>query len=424
MPQPRPVSKPLPQKQRAKAEYAKIPRKTKADDPALYTKVPHEYGDLLIAGGKLGGQLQRDLIYWIERHTWGNAKRPEFAKLSITQLAGKCQVWDSNKGRLRPVERKSVAVALADLEKRKIIEARDRKGCGKTTAKMYKLTPEHWRKAKPYEPPTPKELIEAEAAIEAEDEVEEVPAESEPESTVQNGKFSRPQAVSVRPSRTAEPVTIRLVYNPTGFDHAVTFRARTGANGRIQVTAAPAAIPPQTGEVKANDYGCAQPQLKISGVDNKRFTDFDAAINSISLQTWGITVPDEQVTRIMEAAADAPVELFTRIAGNKLNTRTAGRDHKPGLFVHLAAEAARSYAKEKAIGRRTVEQEMKASEARGLTPDSSYSPPEPKEPQHAKCWKCKGTGQGKIVWTNERGSYAPRPQKCGECNGSGMEATQ
>ena len=76
MPATRPVAKPAARGTAARAEYAKVPRKAVADDPAAYSKTPHEYGDILIRPDekgrtKLGGALQRDLVYWIERHTWG-----------------------------------------------------------------------------------------------------------------------------------------------------------------------------------------------------------------------------------------------------------------------------------------------------------------------------------------------------------------
>jgi len=421
MPSARPLNKPTPQRQRAREQYEKIPRKLPADDPQAYTKVPHEYGDILISGGKLGGQLQRDLVYWIERHTIGNAKRPEFAKLSITAMARMCQVWDADKGKLRPVERKSVAVALADLERRKIIEARDRKGCGPTTAKMYKLTPEHWRKAKPYEPPTRKELEEAEATVEAEDAAEEAAApKAEAESTVQNGKMSKPQAVSIRPTRNAEPVTIRLVYNPNGFDTPVTFQARTGANGRIQVSARPH----KHSEKKANGYGCAQLQSfavpSPTSEENKRFTDFDLSANTISLETWGIALEDALIQQIVTAAEDAPVELFDQIARKKLGTRTAHRDHQKGLLVHLAAEAARSHAKGKAIAARRAAERPAVPIPPAIDAEEQPAAPEPQQ-QAVLCPRCKGTGKGKSRWTNQNGVYAPRPTLCPDCHGTGTE---
>ena len=126
---PSPENKPSPEK-RARERYKTVPSRTVKDDPQLYTKVPHDYGEL-IRGNKLGGALQRDLVYWIERETWvrkrvkGEIVRPEFAKLSFGQLAKLCG----------GVERKNVVVAIADLERRRIIEARDRTGCGKTAAR-------------------------------------------------------------------------------------------------------------------------------------------------------------------------------------------------------------------------------------------------------------------------------------------------
>lgn len=420
-------------KARARAEYAKLPTRSKADDPEKYTKNPHEYGDILISGGKLGGTLQRDLIYWIERYTWGTNSskvkgvitRPEYAKLSLSGFAKLCQVYD--KGKLRPVEKKSIAVALADLERRGIIEARDRKGCGPTTAKMYKLTPEKWAKAKPYEPPTPKEIEDAEACAGEEDETIPEPDPASPDSsTVASGKVSRPQPVSMR-IKDAPAVTIRIVYNPRGFDFPVTFSSRPGANGRLQVTA----TPHRHSEEKANDYGCAQPQLKNQTVESKRLADFDLAINRITLRVWGKAADDTVIAEVIKAAGAAPVEYFQRIADRdkRLDQRKA-RDNSPRVLRYLAAEACTSFAKEQAIQARDEADRPKAVIS---TPEQFAELEKAEQAREAailaeqarpKCKACKGTGRGKEEWLNIGGHYGPRSKACPACEGSGKAAAK
>jgi len=352
----------------ARKAYAAIPCKTKTDDPGRYTKTPHEYGDVLISGGKLGGALQRDLIYWIERNTWGDPKRPEWAKISLTQFARLCQSWDDAKEQLRPVERKSVAIALADLEKRGIIESRDRKGCGPTTAKMYKLSPERWKKATPYKPPTPKEIEAAEDAADAEpendaDETADQPAPAV-EQTVANGETSRPTSLSFRPARDAEPITLRVIFSPTGFETPITFRARTGGNGRIQITATPARL----GESQANGCSHGQPQLRKSPVDNKAFEEFETAAQRVAIGVWGYALDDNLIRRIWERlGGETPAALFERVCEAKLIT---GRKHHhtPGLLVNLAEQARRAYATETQLhARQRARRQQEATNYRTLT---------------------------------------------------------
>jgi hypothetical protein len=426
MPSSRPVSQPTPQRQRAKAEYQQIPSGKHANDPKGFVKHPHAYGQL-ISGGKLGGALQRDLIYWIEFYTFGQEKRPEWAKLSLTALAKLCQVWDD--GKLRPVERKSVATALADLEKRNIIEARDRKGCGPTTAKMYKVTPERWKAAPPYIPPTPKELEEIAAAEDAEEIEEPASAPQEPTApaTVAPGKSSRPVMLAIALKGQDAPVRLRVEYH-SDFDQPLTFRSFPGANGRLRVSVC------RPAEQKANGCSRTQPQFANPTVENKRFKEFDTCVNSISLDTWGIALEDALITRIAEAAGAAPVATFERIARKKLSGRNAARDHKPGLLVNLAEQASRSHAKETAINAAReaerpapavvlTDEELRAAEGHELAMQEARE-------RHAAaiagtlCDKCKGTGS-KDRWINSGGVYGPKPFKCGPCNGTGrIEAAQ
>jgi len=419
MPARKPVRKPT-AAHHAKAAYERIPRRQPGSDPQQYTKVPHEYGDLLIKGGKLGGPLQRDLIYWIERRTIGEAARPEWVKLSLSQLAKLCGSFDAEAGKVKSAERKSVAVALSDLETRKIIESRDRSGCGKTTGKMYKLTPELWKDALPYKPPTRKQIEEAEAAAEIDEQADPdpVPEGDASESTVQNGRISRPVPVSVRPTKGAEPVTIRISYNPQGFDFPVRFRTRCGSSGRIQISATPHRI----GEKEANGCSHAQLQFAKSATENKRFASFDTAINEIALKVWGTPVLDDLVTKVMIAAGAAPVEIFDQIAVRKftqLGKRRAAQEFGPGIFIKLAEEAAQVYAKKQRLEARGAAEAARVSIPPAETPQEQAA----REAREQEARKQDLADRAWVAATNLCPKCHGRDRKqCGKCNGTGRIA--
>lgn len=107
-----------------------------------YTKQHNAFAHL-ITGGKLSGLLQVGIIFWIQRKTWGDEKRPEWARLSYTELCELCNTTD----------KKTVQRALRDLAKRGIIDVDERKGCSETSG--YKLTPDRWKDAPVCEQPEP-----------------------------------------------------------------------------------------------------------------------------------------------------------------------------------------------------------------------------------------------------------------------------
>lgn len=414
-------SRATPQVIRARAEYQKIPTRSKKDDPKRYSKTPHDYGDSLIRGGKLGGAIQRDIVYWISRFTVGenmggkgdDVKRPEWAMLSLGKLAGLCQVWDDDKGRLRAVERKSIALALADLLERKIIEARDRKGCGPTTTKMYKLTPEHWEKAPPYRPPTPRELDEAEAIAEEEDEeAETVQADAGTEEIVEPGKNSRPARFQLA----APTATIRVTYR-SDFSFPVRFRATAGSNGSLHVTAAP------HGEQEANNCSHAQPQRAKLSEEKKRFIDFEDAATRVTLANWSKLADAALVNSIVEAAGpDTPVWMFEQICNGRLLKKR--KQDTSGLLIHLAKEARERFERE----------EMASTEAqKRLDASLKQMAPTPGEraiaareralrqqeyvKKQSQCPGCEGSGRrhvGPVSWGVTK--------NCGLCGGSGERA--
>lgn len=332
MPAKRPVSKPT-GRGAARLQYAKVPRKTTAEDPAAYSKTPHEYGDVLIRPDekgrtKLGGALQRDLVYWIERHTWGKnvgasgskVERPEFAKLSLSQLAKLCGS-----------DRRSVARSLADLADRGIIEARDRQGCGPTVAKMYKLTPAKWKKARYYEPP---KLAEEDAAEEdaAAKESAEIEASAELEATVNPGRVSKPQAVDVSPTKGAPAVRIRIVYRPVDFPFPVAFSSRPGRNGRLQVSCRATTL---------HRFATPSPSVADATVDIERFNAYSESIRSIVLDIWGKEADERLIESIFSVSATAPVWLFESLIEQKFPKRRNPKHHTTGLLIELAKEAAR-----------------------------------------------------------------------------------
>ena len=118
---------------------------------------------------------------------------------------------------------------------RGIIESRDRKGCGPTVAKMYKLTPERWKQA-PYYEPKAMELEDVPEEDEDDAQIPELAVTDAPEREVNPGKVSKPQTVTLSPSRGAPAVSIRLVYRSTDLPYPVAFKATPGRNGRVQIS--------------------------------------------------------------------------------------------------------------------------------------------------------------------------------------------
>jgi hypothetical protein len=327
----RSVARPNPRRKASPRTQPEIKTGT-SDGIKGFTKYPYEY-DHLVTGNKLSGLLQANLVYVISRNTWGNAKRPEWAKLSLTALAKLTG----------GVERKSVAIALADLIRRGIVAARDRKGCAATAAKMYRLTPEKWRRAKPYVPPTPAEEAEAELEVTAEDSAETAdPAAAESqERTVAPGRQSRPQPVSISVKGSETPIAIRVVYH-SRFDEPLSFRTQPGANGNLSVTVS------RPDEQKAKRCSPAQPQSfpvsSPSTEENKRLTEYRVFISQLVLNLWGKTADEQLIAAVLKAAGAAPIRLFEHIVFLRFKNRSdASRFHSAGLLPSLAQDARQAY---------------------------------------------------------------------------------
>jgi hypothetical protein len=402
MPSPKPVTKTNP-KARAHEAYKTVPTKPIADDPGRYSKTPHDYGDTLIkpnAKGqtRLGGALQRDLVYWIERHTWGDAKRPEFAKLSLSTLAKLCGS-----------DRRTVARSLADLTARGIIDARDRKGCGPTVAKMYKLTPDKWKTAPYYEPKAEQEAEIAEPEEDTEDTTAPETAH-ETEATVQPGKVSRPQSVAVAVTKDGPPVTIRMVYRSVDLPFPVSFQARAGRNGRMQINCRAVAL---------HRFANPSPLISPVSVESAQVNAYREWLDTFLLNFWGKALDETLLKSIVSASSGAPIATFERIVLAKFKRSHSGARHSTGLLIELAKDAAKAWQAEQRAQKPTP------------APRAGDRPPEPAEteeappaaPQALPCPACKGKGT-KAKWSTRAGIYAERPEKCSTCLGSGRKAEQ
>ena len=345
-----------------------------------YTRYTYDYDFLAThKDGKpmLSGLLQSNLIYWISRKTVGDEKRPEWARISITQLAQLCG----------GVERKSVATALADLLKRGIIAAPVREGCAANTPKMYKLCPENWRRAKPYTPEVDADLLALAKAVEngwAEDaaaEVDDVPEPAAETRVVEPGKWSRPHPVAM-PVKGAEPFMVRVVYH-SEFDEPIAFRARSGKNGRLQVTACrPTANVVWGDEEKANACSRPQPHGAEASEENTELARYRVYLNTTMLDLWETAKDEGFIQAVFKAADGAPLEALRNQVAIKFKARqgetifrTEALKHQPGLLVSLAADAARAFKLRQQTETRRDE-EMPRAEAR--------KPPEPLNP--ARRW--------------------------------------
>jgi len=408
MPAPK-LKTPAPQKVQARKAYEVIPQKRKEDDPDRYTKNPHDYGEVLLkpdAKGrtKLGGALQRDLYYWISKHTWGTnvskvkgtVLRPEYAKLSLGMLA-----------RLTGSDRRTVARSLADLEERGIIEARERKGCGPTTAKMYKLTPERWKAAKYYEP----KAVEQDEADEPEEEIEQAEAPEaatvETEATVAPGKSSKPQSLAVQTTRTGPPVTIKLVYQVDDFPEAIRFSAHPGTGGKVHIRCR--ATAPQR-------FAESSPAAISATAANTDVNDYSRYISEFVFNFWGKSADQKLISAIVSGVNGAPLSFYENVVSQRFAKRG---NHTTGLLIALAKDAAAAWEEHQ----RQTQSAMarKALQGRGQDLPYDEAPEAPAAPQGAPCAACKGKGHTK-AWSSVAGVYAERKHKCAECHGTGRKS--
>jgi hypothetical protein len=287
--------------------------------------MPFEF-ELLITGRKLSGMVQSSLVFLIARRTWGDAERPEYCQESLSGFGKLCG----------GVERKTIAVALQDLIRRKLVAVPhpERKGCQAGEKGMYKLTdPKTWRRIKPYEYEAPAALEDPDEDDEEDENAPELAAAAAPdttEATVSPGHISRAQRVNVRVKGTTGPLAV--VYYST-VDEPLAFRSRSTPAGRLQITV-------------SRPAGCSRPQHhpfanhSPSLSDSKgTYDQYESTIKALCLETWGMAPDPALIAGVKKNAGAAPPELFDRIARQRLKR---GRN-TPGLLLNLAHDAQRTH---------------------------------------------------------------------------------
>lgn len=329
-----PTSKQLP----APADKRQVSPRSKSDrstPPWTYSTMPNAFDDL-IADGKLSGVLQRDVIWIILRATWGADGRPEYARLSLREIARRCREDSGNVGR-----------AVADLAKRKILEINEGKGCSKT-AKLYKLIPENWKDAAPYEAPKAKP-VDDEA-----DDAEGTDEDNPQHKRLHGGKLIvRP---GKKPARTAarlepkdrEPVDFKIEYANTGTS-PVEVSATTTADV-LTITVNAKATESERKENK-RVFPTAPHQTPL--LINQRLTEFSTAICELSLSEFQKPLdpadPTDRkyISDICELAGpDLPAAEYAAYARSEIRTMREGRKNvASGILRPLATQAATRHAR-------------------------------------------------------------------------------
>lgn len=325
------------------------PRKTPDPDtlgPAYnFSKMPNDYA-LLLAGHKLAGTLQRDIVFCILHHTWGAYPQKGKARLSTRQIAKYCGDEGSS----------NVVRMAADLKRRGIIEIEESAGCSRT-AKNYWLTPELWKDAPAYEP----SKLQSASAVLPEDEEEE--SQDDPafpaarncsKLLLRPGCKPRPMAARLTP-KDKDPVDFRIECSNTGFD-PVEFSASTEADVlRISFQSRrrksePAK--PAEGENKANEQRkTAIPQshqFTVSSptvVENKRSSEFQLAVKTLLAEefskSYNPDLPEDQkfLQSILENAhpdlTAADYQFYCRQELRKMRKRPGS-----GILKSFASQAA------------------------------------------------------------------------------------
>ena len=173
------------------------------------------------------------------------------------------------------------------------------------------------------------------------------------------------------------PLTIshRVVYH-ADCDEPLTFRARAGRNGRLQISASTnhtanrssGGTKEQTGEQEAKRCSRAQPHAFAHcspvGEANKDFQEFASYINRRVLELWGTSIDSEFARSIFQALQGASLATLQAAINIKLPDPAAAKRHKPGLLLNLAAQAARAH---------SVLIETEKQDARAVV--SHYDPP-------------------------------------------------
>ncbi len=290
-----------------------------------YSKTPDAYADL-IKGHKLSGALQRDILYLIQIRTWGAYVKTEWVQLSFREIAKFCDREDASNARR----------ALLDLENRGIIAVKERTGC--KAASFYKLTPENWKTAPPYEyvKPDPDDDPEADEG----DEIEAV-----------GPTHSFGDKLVVRPGKhTATPARLE----PAGRE-AVDFRIRYSNVGTepLEVSATAEAdvllirFSQTANKEQKVEYPYYTPKNEV--VENTRFSEFERVVLALLLQEVGkaLNPSDPADRRFLERIAAAagpnlPAANFECYARQEIRSmRKRRKEISSGVLIPLAEQAAK-----------------------------------------------------------------------------------
>ena len=396
-----------------------------------FSKTPNEL-KYLIAGPnpKLSGAIQRDIIYIIQTETWGNPSptKSEWAKLSLSEFGRACGGTDSG----------AISRALADLVNRGIIASdapqADDQPTGALRAKnvtyRYKLTPEKWRDAPPYE--TPKVTKPAALAPEAEEQSNPAPRRRLCDTvTLKPGRKALPTPAAIEPKGATEPVSFRVEFENTGKDPVQVSASSTGDVLTVSVSSClqaiaespekpPLSLPRQSvtthdpfdGEDAAYFNGPAPPfETTLAG-------QFLAALNPLMLAEFDkvLKIPGPDAGFVAQIAARigdllTPDEFATYAARQIEKRRKARKLVTSGLLLSLADQA-RDAARAAQVAKKTP------------FPASTMPPLDPNA-----CTECHGMGQDYSGQPQEPGPAGDEARRiwfqnvpdCPKCKGTGKK---
>jgi hypothetical protein len=392
-----PVSEPTsPAPSRAKTRSKP---KVKAPPDGFYTKLPNEFFKYLMAEDKLIGKTQIYAVLCILRHTWGADGRPEWASLSIDQIAEECGKAD----------RMGMHRVLIDLHERDIIEAEERKGCA---TKRYRLTPEKWEKARLREA-TPEPARE-----------KQKPAEPASDKlVVQPGR--KPMCVPARMEpKDREPVDFRFELVNTGSLPVEVSPLVEADVVRIVFCS----NPPEEAKEKRTLIGLQSYKKKTDSEQNQQLSIFGAAISRIlRLELENPFFLDNPLDMalalktIEKAGPDLPVEVFEAYCHKHYGImRKKKLRLSPGILPDFAEQAAEEYRKLKLL------RELEAKNRPAPPPPPTFTAEELAElaeieaRQALLCERCGGTMQDPTAFRQQNGKKLP--VDCTACNGTGRKA--
>lgn len=316
---------------------ARTKKVTPITDPAVgplenYSKTPDEYAHL-IKGKKLSGALQRDILYCIQKKTWGQKIKVEWASLSFREISKECE--DGCPG--------NVARAINDLVDRGIIAVKDREGC--SSKRLYQLTPHRWADAKPYQF---KKLQQAAAESEETESDQDERSETKPfgdKMLVRPGKKAASVPARLTPAD-RDPVDFRIEYLNSGAE-PVEVSASTKADTlviRFKATQ-------QKSEDKAKRVLSGYNTLHNKASEYKRLSDFTTVISDLLLSECGkaLNPADRNDQKfigdiVTDAGPDLPAADYKTFCLDEIaDMRKKRKPIKSGILKYLAPRAAFSF---------------------------------------------------------------------------------